>query len=279
MKGPNKQEKILNLKRSPFSPKTLGSSSLSASRLFRKIPENMPANIDNLNSKQKIRNQSWYGYCVGFAISDTMTSELIKQDIRWIDRPLSPTFIVQCAKETDIFKVPSTNAGAEGTSIKAGLDIAKTYGNLYEMYSPLGVITTYNSTNMMEDAAYIKVKNIYDLLKDQPNEAKYDKLIQWLALGYQAVLGISVDNAFYNAGGGLVLNEFDFKNSLGYHALRATAYRNYDPLNPDKLEVRLTNSWDTYWGDEGQIWVTRNWLNQSMFEAWGLTMTPTTFYK
>ena len=225
-----------------------------------------PKDHSTVSPKHKVRNQGAYGACVGYGITDAITASLGAYDDRWFGEPLSPMFVWLAAKETDSIQLPSGLAGQDGTYIRAGLKAVRKWGNLYERFAPLGMITYYSSSRMYEDAAWLKAAAYYSI--------GISDYIKHLASGKQIVIGINVLSSFLQAQKTLTKEDLA-GGSLGGHCCRVVGYRT---TGTEETVYTIGNSWGEQWGVEGYIDVTESYLKGILFESYFLDVPAINYF-
>lgn len=79
------------------------------------------------------------------------------------------------------------------------------------------------------------------------------------------VVGIPVFSDFYRLAdpSGVYNHPANDRNVEGYHAITIIGY------DESKRAFRMINSWGTDWGDNGQLWLSEEFVANHAFEAWG----------
>lgn len=259
--GPNVIDgRVLNLIPSPPDVRDYPPLAMSSEALI------IPKEFTTVNDKHVVRDQGIMGACVGYGITDAETASLGLHDARWFDQPLSASFIWMGAKETDQIMEPSTLAGKDGTFIRAGLKIARKYGNIYEKWSPLGAITAYTSPEMYADAAWIKIASFHRL--------RQEDYVRTLLMGSQIVIGIQTWGSFFDPKDKVMTEQDATGSSFGGHCCRIVGYENYG----DNTIFHIGNSWGTNWGNRGYARVDSGWLNKTIFEAFSMSIPKIDFF-
>ena len=217
----------------------------------------IPASVD-------LRDDSWWtifdqaatGSCVGQATAGSM--------LRWhftkagrLDKatPLSPRYVWMAAKETDALTTQATTfIDADGTTLKAALDVARKFGVVTEDMLPFmgtglyaGDVKTFYAI-----AATRKIASYYRL---QPGDWR-----RWLAEVGPILCRLDVDATWDNVGTDGKLDVYK-GNGRGGHAVCMVGY------DADRIIVR--NSWGTAWGDKGYGYATTAYASKAFTEAYG----------
>jgi Papain family cysteine protease len=176
-------------------------------------------------------------------------------------------------KETDEFiKAPTTFIDAEGTSLKAALDIARKFGAVTDsvlsfqpgkLY-PREVNTFYSIAAKLKIASYFNLRphNLSDWSKIMTDWRK------WLAFNGPILARLIVDETWDNvkANGYLdAYNEYqDDHPCKGGHAIALVGY------TQDRFIVR--NSWGTTWGDKCHGFASLAYANTAFTEAYSISL-------
>jgi hypothetical protein len=212
----------------------------------------------------KINDQESTGSCVGWATADSVLRwHFVKARRIRPETRLSVRFIWMAAKETDEFTTqPTTFIEADGTSLKAALDIARKYGCVLDDVLPFGSSWLYPE----------EVETFY-LLASQYKIASYVNLgrnlanwRRWIATKGPILTRLDCDNGWMNAKGtGGRLDRYDPMSREGGHAVALVGY------DPDMFIVR--NSWGTReWGDKGFAYASNVYAAAAFTEAYGVNV-------
>ena len=208
-----------------------------------------------------IGDQKATGSCVGWATADSVVRWYLVQANR-IARTelLSPRFIWMAAKETDQFNTrPTTFVEAEGTSLKAALDIARKYGVLKDALLPFdsGQLYPGSAKALYATAAQLKILAYFNLGTNLSNWRT------WLATKGPILTRLTVDDTWQNATATKgALDECREETATGGHAVALVGYR------PGRFIVR--NSWGTGWGDKGFAYASLAYAQEAFTEAYGV---------
>jgi hypothetical protein len=164
------------------------------------------------------------------------------------------------AKETDPFITrPTTFVEAEGTSLKAALDIARKFGVVRDSTLPFGSgrLFSGSANTFYAIAARLKILAYFNLGSNQ-TEWRI-----WLATKGPILTRLNVDDTWYastdNAGN---MDEYLPETMRGGHAVAIVGYR------PGRFIVR--NSWGTDWGDGGFAYASAAYAQEAFTEAYGV---------
>lgn len=226
-------------------------------------PAAMPAKKDLRKAWWAINDQGATGSCVGWATADSV--------LRWMfvnagritpAQVLSARFMWMAAKETDEFITrPTTFIEADGTSLKAALDIARKYGVVFDSVLPFKVPTLYpNPANTFYAlAAKLKITSYFNLAQNLANWKT------WLATTGPILTRLDVDStwdaAAENNGN---LDVYQPQATRGGHAVAIVGY------TATRFIVR--NSWGKGWGDKGYGYASPSYAQQAFTEAYGVTL-------
>jgi len=224
----------------------------------------IPASKDLRASWWHIGDQGSTGSCVGWATADGLLRWHFVKDKRLGNNDLlSPRFIWMAAKETDGFKSqPTTFIETDGTSLKAALDVARTYGCVRDNVLPFGSGKLYQGADktFYAMAAQLKIASYFNL------GAQLDDWRIWIANNGPILTRLEVDATWDNAkktkGN---LDVYQPNTTRGGHAVALVGY------TPDRFIVR--NSWGTSsWGDKGFGYASVLYAQAAFTEAYGITI-------
>ena len=166
------------------------------------------------------------------------------------------------AKETDEFNTgPTTFIEAEGTTLKAALDISRNFGAVRDVLLPFksGALYPGDAKTLYAIAAKLKIASYFNLGK---NLADWRA---WLAQHGPILVRLNVDTTWdaakQNAGKLVTYNPV---GTRGGHAVALVGYR------PGEFIVR--NSWGTTWGDKGFGYASDAYAQAAFTEAYGVTV-------
>jgi hypothetical protein len=226
-------------------------------------------------SKWIVHDQKESLSCIGYAVTDIIYWHFVME--RGLNKKniLSARFNWMASKEMDNQrKRPTTFIEKEGSTLKAGLDIAKNYGSVLEEILPMKLgsdiysKTLFNGTarEFYALAAKLKIESYYNL--STPKEYKKDCQVwiwrSWIAEQGPILVRIKVDSSFENYKSGL-LSKFDKDTQYEQHAVIIVGY--------DKDSFRIRNSWgDEDWGDGGYADVSLEYALEVFDESYGITI-------
>ncbi|MBY6707220.1 C1 family peptidase [Rhodococcus sp. BP-241] len=224
-----------------------------------------PSSVDLRADWWTVGDQGRTGSCVGWAAADgvgrrTMVDAgRITQDCR-----LSPRFTWMGSKESDEFvSRPTGFVEGSGTSLKAAMDVSRTFGFALESDLPFDIDTTMFLGN--ENAFYAGIAQRRISYVDLAADRVQWRL--WLARGGPILAGFSVDDAFTSVGSDGLVGTFDSATVRGGHAVCIVGYR-----ADGRFIVR--NSWGTGWGDAGFAYVTEEYLSAAFYpESYGAVVS------
>jgi len=222
----------------------------------------LPTNIDLRDTWWKIGNQGSTGSCVGWASADSVIRWhfVMQKRIRTADT-LSVRFLWMGAKETDQFtNAPTTFLEAEGTSLKAALDIARKYGNVFDKDLPFasGALHAGDPRTFFAKAAQYRINSYFNLGTNP------DKWREWLALNGPILTRLDCDDAWFNVPRTGKLTTYVRPTEPAGHAVALVGY------TPDGFIVR--NSWGTTWGHNGFAYASNNYAASAFTEAYGVLL-------
>ena len=157
----------------------------------------VPARKDLRQLWWRIGDQGSTGSCVGWAAADgVLRWHFVKAGRIATSDQLSARFQWLAAKETDTFNTrPTTFVEAEGTSLKAALDIARKYGAVKDAVLPFATGQLYggNAQTFYAVAAQLKISMYFNLGRD------IDNWRTWLATKGPILTRLNVDSTWGNA--------------------------------------------------------------------------------
>jgi hypothetical protein len=211
-----------------------------------------------------INDQGSTGSCVGWATADSVLRwHFVKAGRLTVSQLLSPRFIWMAAKETGEFTIrPTTFIESDGTSLKAALDVARSYGCVDDTVLPFGSGRLYpdKAETFYAIAAQRKIASYINLSRDLANWR------HWIATKGPILTRLECDRAWMNAldiGG--KLDVYDPTSANGGHAVALVGY------DPNLFIVR--NSWGTdAWGDKGFGYASNAYAAAAFTEAYGVNV-------
>lgn len=208
-----------------------------------------------------VGNQEQTGSCVGWASGEgVLRWHLVKAGRLAPTEHLSVRYLWMAAKETDVFTTrPSTFIEADGTSLKAALDIARNYGVVVDAVLPFkgGLLYAGDENSFYLTAAQRKIASYINLGRD-PMQWR-----SWIATNGPVLTRLDVDETWYHATStkGRLATYVPPAGPAG-HAVAMVGY------TPDGFIVR--NSWGTGWGDNGFAYASNAYAAAAFTEAYGV---------
>lgn len=209
----------------------------------------------------RIQDQGSTGSCVGWACADAVLRwHFVKASRIATNELLSPRFQWLAAKETDEFNSrPTTFVEAEGTSLKAALDVSRKFGAVKDTVLPFasGSLDRGDAKTFYAIAAQLKISMYFNLGRD------IESWRVWLATKGPILTRLNVDSTWEKATATRgVLDTYKPKTARGGHAVALVGY------TPDSFIVR--NSWGTGWGDRGFAYASLGYAQEAFTEAYGI---------
>lgn len=209
----------------------------------------------------RIQDQGSTGSCVGWACADAVLRwHFVKANRIATSELLSPRFQWLAAKETDEFSSrPTTFVEAEGTSLKAALDVSRKFGAVKDTVLPFASGMPYrgDAKTFYAIAAQLKISMYFNLGRDIANWRL------WLATKGPILTRLNVDSTWEKATATKGrLDVYKPKTARGGHAVALVGY------TPDSFIVR--NSWGTGWGDRGFAYASLGYAQEAFTEAYGI---------
>ena len=196
-------------------------SALAAGILEAAAP--IPSAKDLREKWWAINDQGSTGSCVGWATADSVLRWDFAKAGRLIPKQwLSPRFIWMAAKETDEFNTrPTTFIETDGTSLKAALDIARSYSCVEDRILPFatGKLYAEKAENFYATAAQLKIASYINLGRNLTEWRR------WLATKGPILTRLDCDNTWMNAKNtGGRLDAYDAMSMQGGHAVALVGY-------------------------------------------------------
>lgn len=177
---------------------------------------------------------------------------------------LSPRFTWMAAKETDEFTSrPTTFIESDGTSLKAALDIARSYGSVLDAVLPFssGQLYQNEAKTFYAIAAQLKTASYINL---GSNLAKWR---EWIANNGPILTRLDCDATWMDARRTQgKLETYDPSTKQGGHAVALVGY--------DANMFIVRNSWgQSLWGDKGFGYASNLYASAAFTEAYGVSIT------
>jgi hypothetical protein len=209
----------------------------------------------------RVQDQGSTGSCVGWACADAVLRwHFVKTNRIGRNELLSPRFQWLAAKETDEFSSrPTTFVEAEGTSLKAALDVSRKFGAVKDTVLPFATGVPYrgDAKTFYAIAAQLKITMYFNLGRN------IDNWRVWLATKGPILTRLNVDSTWEKATATKgALDVYKPKTARGGHAVALVGY------TPDSFIVR--NSWGTAWGDRGFAYASLPYAQEAFTEAYGI---------
>jgi C1A family cysteine protease len=209
----------------------------------------------------RVNDQGSTGSCVGWASADAVLRwHFVKANRIGQSELVSPRFQWMAAKETDEFSSrPTTFVEAEGTSLKAALDVARKFGAVKDTVLPFASTVGFrgSAATFYAIAAQLKISMYFNLGHD------IAAWRTWLATKGPILTRLNVDSTWDKATATKgVLDVYKPKTAHGGHAVAFVGY------TPDSFIVR--NSWGTSWGDRGFAYASLAYAQEAFTEAYGV---------
>jgi len=209
----------------------------------------LPKKVDYTQKMSPVRDQGDEGVCVGFAVASGM-----KEYQEFLDYQklvlLSPRFVYSEAKKID--GMP----GLEGTTIRASMQVLKKIGICQEKFWP------YQPHQKDKPKVGAKVNAQKFLIITYARILDLNELRLSLFSKGPCVLGVEVFEGMLKTKTGVVPIPKKNETSLGGHAIAACSY------DDKKKIIKFKNSWSTKWGDKGFGYLSYEYIQRYMMDAW-----------
>ncbi len=249
-------QRVLNCLPSPNPEADWGFAQATAAGTVAKAGP-IPPSVDLREAWWAINDQGATGSCVGQATADGVCRwHFVKANRLPADGLLSVRYVWMAAKETDVFHdTPSTFLEADGTSLKAALDVARKYGVVTGAELPFtGPLYPGDPKTFFAIAATRKITSYYRL---DVSEWK-----SWLADSGPIITRLDVDPTWDNASATQGNLDTYTGPGRGGHAVTVVGY------TPDRFIIR--NSWGLPWGDDGFGYASMSYATNAFTESYGV---------
>lgn len=255
--------RICNMRPSenPEQDFTIVQAFLAAGLDEKKVEASLPSKLDLREDWWSIKDQGPTGACAGFSASSLCEYVFTKTARLQPGEQISPRPLWMGAKETDVWKKPSTFIEQEGTSLTAILKILQSDGCVTEKFMPFNTLFTKPMQTYYLNAARLRILSYFNLGKS------IDAWKKWMSQYGPIYCSITVDSTWQNAtqtNG--ILEKYDSSRIYGGHAVVICGY------DSETKRVLFKNSWGDEWGDGGFAWASESWCLQAVLEAYGIAV-------
>jgi C1A family cysteine protease len=201
-----------------------------------------------------VRNSELVGTYVykGWAYSDNTTQFKIKPD------PMSYTIALTEDISFDSVGKGQLSLGAQSDLWDESLPKVNPFPSLCKNITSYDIASPYRKTNPA-------------ILNTVAEKAEVrTKIVNALAKGHPVLIGLYLDNSFYNASTrGLVpLPNLATFQPIGGHTVVIIGYGPYISSNPQTMYFKAINSWGSKWGDKGYLYFPDEYItNVNRFQA------------
>jgi hypothetical protein len=226
-------------------------------------PAPLPDSVDLRRPWHGVPDQGHTASCVGWAVADSLLRwHLVEGGRLGPEEPLSARHVWMAAKETDQRETyPSTFLEADGTSLKAGLDVVRKFGAVLESELPwTGTLAAGDPEGYYRSAKRRRIMAYFNLGDDSVPDrtAHFPGWRRWLAQSGPVVVLVALDRHAPTA----QLETFDPESVSGSHAAALFGY------GPDHFLLR--SSWGPAWGDGGYARMSLSYAAQAVIESYGV---------
>ena len=224
----------------------------------------LPHSFDLTNPALPVGDQGSQGSCAGWAVGYYYkTYQEVKQhgwDAARSDRRFSPSWLYNQA----------SGGSDTGTTYPDVFDIMKQQGivDIQEFpYNPGDCGKTPTSRQMEAGKPY-RIAN-YAAIWTYPRGNDIRDIKAHIVAGDPVALAVPVYENFYNCQNGFVGVPPKGKSCLGGHALLAVGYD--DAAGGGQGGIKIENSWGNGWGSSGFAYLSYEFVEQYVWEAWVMT--------
>jgi len=228
---------------------------------IRKQKLKVPSRIDHTNKMSAIRNQGHLGSCVGFAV--TAMKEFQEQQEHLLEvqegkkdhrkgkkYDLSESWVYWMSKEIDAWP------GEEGTSIRYAMKVLQKIGVPTETGWP------YDDVDFGEPKRWASLVARWSLIDQYWRINNLTELKAALVNG-PVPIGIPCFYEFFFPGmDGIILDPVNPTEIYGGHAICAVGFDNTTRL------IKFKNSWGTNWGENGYGYISYEYIQKYLWDAW-----------
>lgn len=226
---------------------------------------NLPSSVSLKDHTPPMGDQGQKGTCVAFALGYNLKTMLYGIDNKLNTTALSDPSLI--TSPTDLFlAIPSNLKGnnCEGTHLQYAMDIIQNRGVATLDVSPYSDQTIGNcsqspGTAAEQDAADNKIE-YYRQININVNEFK-SQLADNRPIGIGAILS----DSYMDWNSDDVLSSHTTYNRTGQHAGHAMTIVGYDDNKGPNGAFEVVNSWGTFWGNDGFIWIDYNFMTGGTF--------------
>lgn len=247
--------------------------------IYRTHPrdDEFPERVDLRRAWWKIGDQRETGSCVGWAVADSaLRWHFVEAGKLQQEKHLSVRFLWMAAKETDNdTREPTTFLDRAETKIQAALDIVKIFGIVDEDTLPFFPTEMYGEdvAKFYENASKFKIVDYKSLMvPKQRGRMNSNIFCKWLAEdkkygGGPVIVRMGTDTAFVEANkNNPVIEKYDYWSAAdrGNHCAAIVGYYREGA----QTFFILRNSWGKEWGDDGYAYLSNEYLEEAVQEAW-----------
>jgi C1A family cysteine protease len=224
----------------------------------------IPTSIDYSNNMSVVKNQGQLGSCVAFAtvavkewqeikeygmtaVSSKLAPAMAAKDVR----DLSEQWVYYNCKKID----PWPNE--EGTSIRYAMKILQKEGVPFEKEWPYSDTKVGSPSKLAKRVAlWLKIESYWRITTIQELKASLvnNGPIPIGILCFEEIFGVGAD--------GIIADPKNPNEAYGGHAICVVGYDDSRKL------IKFKNSWSESWGEKGYGYLSYNFINNYMVDAW-----------
>ncbi|MCR5455597.1 MAG: C1 family peptidase [Bacteroidales bacterium] len=222
----------------------------------------LPSRVDNRKWLPAIGNQGQYGTCVAWATAYNCRTYLYAKSKGLTTSSLNSSNTFSPA---DIFmSIGTSDKGSNcgGSYFEAAFNKMISRGVATMSTAPYESLNCNSSpsSSWNTNASNYKIKSFREITPLSKSALK-----QYLAQGDLIVFGAELGDEFMQSDGSTVLTQQTSFNTTGQHAYHAMVCAGYDDSKGSNGAFLVVNSWGTYWGDNGYIWVDQDFFVSGKF--------------
>jgi hypothetical protein len=213
-------------------------------------------------------SQGDYGTCVGWATAFAARTISESVGLKRTDRELTSKNVLSV---THVYKNISDNEGQNGANIKIALDfirdngVAKRWSEELSLIFPSIPLSIFNSSEKYPIKDYTR---LFANPRGEPGtiDERVTPVKRSLAEGKPVIIGMNCPDSFDNSVKSVwTPTESPYKAYDG-HAMCVVGYD--DDMYGGAFEIQ--NSWGTWWGNEGYIWITYSDFALFVYHAYAM---------
>ena len=223
--------------------------------------DTMPVKVDHSSKMSSVKDQGYLGSCVGFAVTAMKEFQEQKEHDEEVSAgkrdvrkgrayDLSESWLYWKSKEIDAWP------NEEGTSIRYAMKILKTVGVPTENAWP------YNDIDYGKPKRWAKLVAKWALIDSYWRVYNLNDLKTALLDGPVPIGVPCFYEFFYPRNDGIISDPANPNQMYGGHAVCAVGF------DDEKGLIKFKNSWGKNWGEDGYGYLSYNYIDNYLWDAW-----------